>query len=370
MKISMNKVNLSITVPDVMEFHIVLHERLTIVTGDSGLGKTSVVRDIFSGNQKKNVVSDIEYVEASDYNYSVIFRGMHNNLLICDDTLFSSKSEFKKFYESDMTNWFLVFARDFKILNLRGLPFSVNSWKRFYRKSDRNYAVEDLYSFSFDDLVRFRNYSKPLILTEDTKAGNDFFSAIYKGCDVQPFRIESDDNTATTGKDIIYDSIRRVKFRDISVLICFIDMACFGDYIQELSYFVRNKHKQNNVVLQFRYQSFEYFLLNTNVFKDVDFNYDKSEYLTLEKYCEDMILKKSYDTVYEHSHGRKLSRCWYEDCNKCGKYIYKGCDDAVIRKDTEKLLFLVDGTPFNYLYDLKHFIEWKSNFVEDLNLHG
>lgn len=137
----MNFINVEVR-DSTYHFQSKLDSRLTIVFGDSGVGKTTLVDEIQESYtsdtveltcDKNTVVIDGVSLDTMKQNIT----SMTNTLFIFDDSIFSSMKQFySAFYQSSKDNWFLIFARDGEqinneSLNLNNLHYGVNSYKIF-----------------------------------------------------------------------------------------------------------------------------------------------------------------------------------------------------------------------------------------------
>ncbi len=108
---------ISLEVNDVdtgLQWFIELKRRITILRGDSGIGKSELVKIIVSPPIGVEVKTTLDCVIADSSNWSAVLEGTINSIIILDDIEIVSSSRFtKKVKETEKNqNYFLIIGRE------------------------------------------------------------------------------------------------------------------------------------------------------------------------------------------------------------------------------------------------------------------
>lgn len=276
---------------DISVFDFVIKRNITILKGNSGIGKTTLLEIL--ENYLLNREESGFYVN-TNVNYDVVLPtnrqhwksliGTHRNTIIFieENNDFIYEKDFTKFV-IESGNYFVFISRD----PFRMFPYS---YKEIYTlKCERNNKVYQKTLYTFESLYSNFNIIPNeinTVLTEDSRSGLKFFSILFKNLDV----ITSKGNTKILS---CLESLNQ------NVLII-ADGAAFGTYIEEILFYIDNTFDKR--VVLYLPESFEWLLLKSKVinFKGLDqilenpSNYIESRsYLTWERFFTYLALNYS-----------------------------------------------------------------------------
>lgn len=314
-----------------LQWFIELKRRITIVRGDSGIGKSELVRIIVSPPVGVEVKTTLDCVIADNSNWDAVLGGTVNSIIILDDIEIVSSSRFaKKVKETEKNqNYFLIIGREqlgeqsLYEDNLYKLSYSVDSVLRFVISEDgKKHYTEPFFNFHKIDVndLKIRN-----LLIEDSVDGFEFFRHLLR------------DNviSAKNGKSSITEDTKEIVSKTCEGLLVLFDKAAFGCHIDKFYYVIMQKYK--NVYIDVEYECFEYLLLNTNFFREneevqaiLSNPTDKANHcISWESFYKSVLEKITKGTEIKYVHGNaKFRECWYESCddfehNSCNPHIQK-----------------------------------------------
>lgn len=347
-----------------------LEHKLTIIRGDSGEGKTTMVRkfeDYQSPNIQKFVDDDRVVLEMTPASFKAIVRKaeifykqnglelpqrdssenskkrsemlldywekhdvMYEHVVIfVDDRDFATSLDFACLFNSDKTNYYVIITRE----KLASLGYSVDASYYFIKNGKSHYIVKEA------DYVEFESSNNGLKIVEGAGSDFGFFNNLYKSNNV----------ISLAGRDNFEFCVRNFNNTTLNL---FVDKCVFGDnYLDVINYC-----RDNNIKIQFAkgYESFEQFLLETNFFR----------YKNLQDYVKEHLLEfKSEEVLYTAlvnaaTNGTpmaydktltKFKKCYIDDC--C--YGYKKANECIFFKKPikSKVEWAIKGTKFEYLLE-------------------
>ena len=363
----MSFIELDVVSP-LVEYHLVLKRRITLLIGDSGSGKTvldNLVQDS-SSNPTINIkcVKNVYIVPAVD-SYKDAFSKKDCVILIDENNLNIKNAILLSRNLVVNDNYLIIATRDFLDFNDKDISkhfdLSLDSLCKLTTVGSVHYN-EPMYNFN-----RIKDLSKyDKVLVEDRAAGFQFFQLLHSNV------------VSTEGKDNALKYDRDLKGNTLLV----IDLAVFGKYANEFykKFYIRNK----DVAILPDYECFEELLLHTNVFKDnedvkmlfSDLSVCNTE-LTWERYFENFLLSVKGGTVLEpYKHGGKLPYCFYANCGTsvdCNNFRREKCDKTL--KSETKLFDILSGTKYEHLLPIKSldvtnipddFKSWCDKFIPEV----
>lgn len=244
---------------DEIQYSFELNRKITIITGYSGTGKSSLYRIIMN---KKNSASYEERVSDPRYRLTPVpegdcytaIRGSiltskeddTRHIFILDDEEFVTTKEFARLFKSDMWNLYIIVDRfqGIKETSLSTIPYSIQSVYNLI-SNGRNHWLEPKYCLEKTDDEGF-----DCVITEGQSFG-------YK------FLLNYNKNISTSkGKDNIVKLLNSNK--DIlsgkSVLL-FLDMASYGASFSSLMSLAVRTEIDISIVED--YECFEYLMMNS-----------------------------------------------------------------------------------------------------------
>lgn len=328
---------------------IPLERRITIVRGDSGVGKTGIVDAILEQSQATIVDCELEVVVVNNTNWKYTMTGSRESLIIFDDMPVVATHDFAELVKQtvDNGNYYLLFSRELVGTDdLSQLNISVNSIIEMYHENEGRTHLTRLY-FDIPNLDT-DNISVNKIIVEDKKAGKMFFESLY-GDDY----VESAEN----GKSNIAVKTLGMLDKNENIIIVLPDMAAYGAYMDEFYDLVLEPY-EDRVFIELSYECFEEMLVNTNyligneiVSKELsNIKEYANKYISWEAYYEDLLYRVTKGTKLHHAHNSRLKYCWRGNCDKCTQKEKEGCTNIV---NGDKMQYLLDNTKYEKFLRVK-----------------
>lgn len=345
----MSIIKLDIKSP-VYEFYGEFQRRITLIHGDSGVGKSSLTNILENRIDLPSVtvVCDLDILIASDNNWSDLMRFNKNALVIFDDLRCVETLEFATVCKNSLVEnnlYVIIIGRAdlpyFSCINeknKRALSISLDEIYNLINDGSIKHWLEHDYVAGFSDLTNV-----DMIITEDRGTGYRFFSTYLKNV-----------KRSTDGKSSIINNVESSSGKKILVLL---DTAAYGVHFEEF------KQKIVAAGINARYlnglESFEYLLLRTNLLRDnkrlsnaakvvnVDDYISWEDYFgTLLKYVTDKTPQRS-----THTRHSVLADCFTIECKDCKEEFKRFCDFTNYDIN-DKFVFLLSDTEFERLLDL------------------
>lgn len=334
-------------ITDNLKYDIPLERRITIIRGDSGVGKTTLVDLISQSIMGVQVNCPLDIIVATETTWQAVMQFNTNSLIIFDDLeiVASAKfaSEVKK--TSSNNNYYLIFSREnIGEKELGRLSYSMHSiYRMIVDDTGVSHTVEPFYKFTKGDSSKVKS-----LLVEDSKAGYEFFHKLLPKLKVYP---------ASNGKSSIVDDSKKLYDSGNKNLLIVVDLAAYGCHIEQLYQEVLKRRK--GVLIDIAYECFEELLLQSNMFKDnaivqeelKDIYQYANKYISWETYFEDLILRASKDAMFKYSHNNsELRDCYTENCDNCNEHIRVKCTFNV---PGDKFNILLKDTKYNKYLELR-----------------
>ena len=289
-----------------------LRRNITILRGESGRGKTTLFDMIYDYNrfEKNSGVSvscdrNIIALVGNDWE-DVIKKNPGTIIVIDEDSQFIRTKEFASVVKGS-DNYFLLITRNY----LATLPISVDEiyeingaknkkFKRIYKDVDRMFN---------DPVVKYLPFEPEVIITEDSKAGYEFFKSVADNKGIKCISAEGNGN--------IYDVINGYPNENV-VLIA--DGAAFGS---EMADIVEQQTLRPRKLAIFLPESFEWIILKSGVVKKIDANKldhpeqyaDSALYMSWEQYFTDLLMETTNESDYMKYKKSSLSDFYLQDKN-------------------------------------------------------
>ena len=320
---------------------IEMERRITYLRGDSGVGKSTLVDYILLGNSAGDAVKvtcnkHLAVIQDIDSNSRVV--NEKDTLFILDDPLviedekWFSEAIIKDLIKND--SYMLIISRvDFPNLN-NNIEFSINSVLTMKADGIEHYCVPFTDNFTCTCKVDMSKYD--CIITEDTHGMHEFAKSWL-----------NNNVISTNGKGNVIKVIKNLP-ESYKRVFLFVDSAAFGQKIHELQEVAMAVGII--VVLDNRYECFEYFVLLTNWFNTrLNFSVEEAnKFVSWEKYFETELEKITANSFVKYLHGKKLRSCYTvecDNCTECSKQKKEKCKYYL----KNKLVDLVKGTRFEYM---------------------
>lgn len=286
-----------------VSFRFTIRRNITVVRGDSGTGKTTVfemVSDHMREGTKSGVTIQCDHpcVALVDMDWENQLAGLRDSIVFVDEGLKDIRSDEFARAVKHSGNYFVLFTREV----LPNLPYSVDEIYRI--KTSGNYhTFVPLYKH--DDAHRYyeRLRAKPkhdfdVLVTEDSKAGFQFFDARFNGSDVSVL------SAGTNSK--VLEWLDRHKGDCVFVIA---DGAAFGPYADRV---LALQHIHIDTMAVCLPESFEWLLLESGLIKsdvvrevlaDPSVHVDCEEHESWEHFFTDVLRTHSAGTPFAHRKG-------------------------------------------------------------------
>lgn len=332
---------------DLFKCEIPLDRRITILRGDSGTGKSTIV-DLVSG-----VIPDVhincplETIVTTVDTWVAVMQSAYDSLLIFDDLEIVSSLKFARFLKqtSENGNYFLIVGREdisLQELEFKHLSYSVFSMWELKADGVMHKAVP----MFKDRICCTPDYD--LVLTEDSSGGFQFFSQLFD-CKVL---------STSAGKNSISNDLFQLVLNNLygykKILVLF-DSAAFGCHVTD---FLETVNYLDNLDVEiyycFGYESFEYLLLKTNLFagnSKVQEHFGNlsryaNKYMSWETYFEELLEDVTVTLPFKYVHSRSLKDCYYKNCRDSEYFNKFKCEKCIGFTEQPKFEFLLKGTEF------------------------
>lgn len=297
-----------------LKYEFILRRNITVIRGDSGTGKTTLVRLLTMYANDPNSGVDVQ-CDKKCIVYNDSYNGSAGDTLsrLKDSIIFIDEGQ-KIIYSKEFAsiikgtdNYYVLITRD----PLKQLPYSISEIYGI-RESSRygglNQTYNEIYNlYQSRDRKTGYKVDLDLIITEDSNSGYEFFKQY---CDMLGIRCVS-----AKGKSNILNVLGR--FTEIRNVLAIVDGADFGPEMEA----VMKKVCKGDLKL-YAPESFEWLLLKSGVVKEVPKDVlenpakyiESSEYFSWEQYFTSVITKATEGTPYKYSKHR-LNRVYLLDAN-------------------------------------------------------
>lgn len=253
-------------------FNFTLERNVTILTGDSGTGKTkliNMVRNYSELGEQSGVILKCSKpcLVLSNANWKTILENTHESIVFVEEsTPFLSSYEFAKAIQGS-DNYYVLVTRE----PLAQIPYSIDAIRKIHKngakpkfeKIYKNISKKDISAFPYD-----------IVIVEDSRSGLQFFKKATEDHDLECI--------SSNGKSGIVKLLEQHKGKHILVIA---DAAALGSEIKELMYL---RSVSNNKIDLFLPESFEWLILRSAIFDSNDnvqeILADPAEHIDCEKY--------------------------------------------------------------------------------------
>lgn len=300
-----------------------VRRKVTVISGDSGTGKSTLVEYIQNANEKfrKGVTLECD-VMCKAYsrpfeNWDIKFKELGDAIIVLDEDFIHSECSRLAEVISKSNCYFILISR-------RIPKFLTYSYKEIYKivNSGKFNRLEPIYS-DIEKIV-----APDLVITEDSKSGYKFFNIFFKKYGIPCISAKGRDNLENTLKS------EMDKFNNILVIA---DGAAFGSKAKAL--LSGYTYKNVNFFLP---ESFEFMILSSNMFcgriKEILNNlpeYIDTSYTSWEEYFTTLLESITKETPVQYSKSN-LKGCYTENC--CYRNTDNMCEFGLVGDKQENIL--------------------------------
>ena len=266
-----------------VKYDFVIKRNITILTGDSGSGKTvliDLIRDYrrYGSDSGVFLSCDCECRTIDNEDWERQIEEISNSIIFIDEgnRFLTSKRFAELVQQSD--NYFVLATRE----KLATLPYSVNEIYGF-RKSGKFHEAKQTYNeiYHLYGEITWRDVIEPkFVITEDSNSGYDFFSELSKQKKIECIPAK--------GKSNIMKSLQESEDIEGTRLVI-VDGAAFGSEMRDVCEYMDTV---GDVVL-YAPESFEWILLSSNSIPNANVTFilqqpekyiDSKEYVSWERF--------------------------------------------------------------------------------------
>ena len=286
-----------------------IKRNITVIQGDSGTGKTSLLRmisdyDRLGKGSGITLICDKKCVVLNSSDWKSFIQNSHEAIIFVDENQpYISSGEFADALRySD--NYFVLIYRD----SLPRLAYSID--EIYGIREDKKYSgLKKTYNefYKIYNIDTVKDFHPDIVITEDSNSGFDFFSALFQ-----------DHCISAEGKSNITEMCVSAGQNNNTVL-AIVDGAAFGSDIQ--AFMRRHRHNINKCLL-YAPESFEYLVLTSGIIEaDNDvlkntYDYaDSCSFFSWEQFYTNYLTEISSDSpIYRYSK-KKLAKAYLTEGN-------------------------------------------------------
>lgn len=292
-----------------VKYDFIIKRNITILTGDSGSGKTVLINFIreyrrYGADSGVFVSCDRECKTIDNEDWERQIEETSNSIIFIDEgnRFLTSKRFAELVQQSD--NYFVLATRE----KLPMLPYSVNEIYGF-RQSGKFHEAKKKYNeiyHLYGEISELDRINPQFVITEDSNSGYDFFNELSNQKKIECI--------PSCGKSNIIKSLQDSEKVDGTRLVI-VDGAAFGSEMRDVSKYLDTVE---NVVL-YAPESFEWILLSSNTIPNANAaailqqpeNYiDSKEYASWERFFTTVLTSKTQnDPVWAYSK-KKLPKAY------------------------------------------------------------
>lgn len=313
-----------------LDYKFALKRNVTIIKGNSATGKTTLYNLIYkymseqkTSGIKLNFDKGNSCIALTNDNWEYKLKTTNNSVVFIDEGFVGFKdtiliNEFLRIIKKT-DNYYVIFCRD----NFDKIPYSYEEVYEIETTNNKHilkqfYNVDNNYRLKTND----KKDNWTLLITEDSKAGKQFFDKFYKNNNANVLSSNGNSNIA----NILILNIE-------SSIFAIVDGAAFGPYIDTVSK-ICDKYPNIKLCLP---ESFEWMILKSGVVKDeknkselekilknTSNEIDITKYFSWEKFFEAKLKELTRNNQKQQQYSKtKLSAYYLNDENmkKIGKVI-------------------------------------------------
>lgn len=294
-----------------VKFEFDIKRNITIVRGDSGTGKTTLVSMVdtyarLGSDSGVDISCDKRCLTLNNSNWEAVLDSVKDSIIFIDEenTMIKTDAFAKKIRSTD--NYYVIITRE----NLPNLPYSVEEIYGIHRSgkyADMKQTYNSFYRlYTSDDMIS--EEPAELIVVEDSNSGYEFFKTVTN---------EKSECISAGGKTNIRRSITDNEGKNILVIA---DGAAFGSEMNEIFLYVQ-RHPEVSLYLP---ESFEWLILKSglidgnrvaDILQHTEDFAESSEYFSWERFYIKLIVSETKDSYLQYTKS-KLNECYLNSNEK------------------------------------------------------
>ncbi len=281
-----------------IRYEFEIKRNITIIRGDSATGKTTLVemiREYYENGADSGIELSCDKVciVLSGRNWEIQLTDIQDSIVFIDEGNAFVSSEAFAVAIQKYDNYYVIVTRE----GLPNLPYSVEEIYGI-RNSGKYGSLKQVYNELYH-LYGQRNYGSSetldTVITEDSNSGYQFFQHV---CGKKGYCCIS-----AGGKSNIFSTVLQQKGRKTLIIA---DGAAFGSEMEKLMSLM----KENNQILLYLPESFEWLILNSGVINDSEVKHiltapyeyiESREYLSWERYFTWVLVQKTMDSYLKYN---------------------------------------------------------------------
>lgn len=293
-----------------VKYDFVVRRNITILTGDSGSGKTvliDLIRDYrrYGSDSGVMVSSDCLCRTLDQEDWERQLEEISNSIVFIDEgsRFLISKRFAELVVKSD--NYFVIATRE-------KLPMLSYSIKEIYgfRESGKFHEAKQKYNEIYNiygEVSQQTGIDPGFVVTEDSNSGYEFFRELSRQKKIECI--------AANGKSNILKCLQKNTERPEGQVLVIADGAAFGSEMREMMQYIEN---EENIVL-YAPESFEWLLLSTNAIPNVNITailekpedyIESAMYVSWERYFTKILTEQTQDNPIWAYTKRKLAKVY------------------------------------------------------------
>lgn len=311
-----------------VSFSFTIKRKITIINGESATGKSYFFKLLLGDKsviKKCNGKDDciMAITDKRSFENALKDEGM---ILVVDESLsiFENISDYTGSINKS-NNYFIFITRSY----LKGIPYSIKEIYTFDTKVVGKKNITTLKPSYDSNSIKVKSF-KGVVITEDTKSGNDFYKRFLPNCSVYP---ENGINGGLENVKKVYTDLSDKGMLDEKYVFIIIDSSAFGSEIGELEKAVKVSVNESKGIVLMTPESFEYLICYAKLKGTKDelkvletYNYcDTKDFISWERYFTDLV-SNVLDTY-------KNSKASYSKKKLCKEVIDMGSDIIKVLKE-------------------------------------
>ena len=282
-----------------LKYEFIIKRNITIIKGNSATGKTTLIEMLREYNEEEDsgitVQCDKKCVVLYGKDWEKKLQDITDAIVFIDESgRFTKSTDFASAIQHT-NNYYVIVSRE----KLSVLPYSIQEIYGIrengkYMGLKEKYTLNEFYNIYGQQPQKI--FKPEVIITEDSNAGYDFYSAFYKNIEC----------ISAKGKSNILSEIQKTDYK-MKRRLAIVDGAAFGSEMEMVMQYIANVDEMVEVYAP---ESFEYILLLSDIFKskiledelEETYNYvDSEKYFSWEQYYTALITQITEGTELQYN---------------------------------------------------------------------